>query len=431
MSRTNRPIVLYDPALPQDAQYLVKRQGPFDVVVGIPSHRNARTIAEVVAAASEGIATYLPDQRVLLMNADGGSSDNTCRFLEDLEAPANVTKLVCVYDGAIGKGNGVRAIMEAAALSDARACALLDARCPGIAPEWLPALVNPVLGGGDMVVATYDRSPVASALTDNLAYPFVRLFFNANLREPLAAEVCMSGALTKDLVMRDVWETDVSRFGVNIWLIMQALADNRRLVQVDLGPRGDARCEPGVLGDLRFLHMVGTLFRFLAVYPQVWQQDLPPRAVPLLGARPTGLAESSSDAVEPLVAGFREGCATMGEQWRQVLTEETLAKVLALQEQPADQMYFTKELWADVVIRFAVVYNRGEGDPDRVAEALLPLFYGRAATYVRQVDGLLREQREPVVEQIVRTFVERRHALANMWDSYRPWADADGPLADY
>lgn len=131
------------------------------------------------------------------------------------------------------------------------------------------------------------------------------------------------------------------------------------------------------------------------------------------------------------MAGFREGCATMGEQWRQVLTEETLAKVLALQEQPADQMYFTKELWADVVIRFAVVYNRGEGDPDRVAEALLPLFYGRAATYVRQVDGLLREQREPVVEQIVRTFVERRHALANMWDSYRPWADADGPLADY
>ncbi len=158
MSRTNRPIVLYDPALPQDAQDLVKRQGPFDVVVGIPSHRNARTIAEVVAAASEGIATYLPDQRVLLMNADGGSSDNTCRFLEDLEAPANVTKLVCVYDGAIGKGNGVRAIMEAAALSDARACALLDARCPGIAPEWLPALVNPVLGGGDMVVATYDRT---------------------------------------------------------------------------------------------------------------------------------------------------------------------------------------------------------------------------------------------------------------------------------
>ena len=426
MLRANQPMILYDPALPDDAQDQVRHAGPFDVVVGIPSHRNARTIGEVVDAIVEGIATYFPDQRVLLVNADGGSSDNTCRFVEERQTPPNVTRLACVYAGPIGKGNGVRAIMEAATLGGARACAVVEARCPGITPEWLPALVNPVLAGNDMVVATYDRSPLAAALTDNLVYPIARMLYNANLREPLAHEFCLSGAVAKDLVMRDVWETDVSRFGVNVWLMMQALADNRQLVQVDLGFRGDGRCEPGVLGDIRFLHMIGTLFRFLSVYCDMWQQDLPPHAIPLLGARATGHVLSSIDSLEALVSGFREGCAAMIDQWRQVLSEGTLGAILALKDVPAVELDFPSALWADAVIEFAVVYNRGEGDPDRVAEALLPLLYGRVATYVREVDGLTRELREPVVERVVRSFVERKQALLALWNSYHHWIDPSG-----
>ncbi len=426
MSRIRQPVVLYDPALPEDAQEQVRRLGPFDVVVGIPSHRNARTIGEVIDAIVEGISSYLPDQRVLLVNADGGSSDSTCRYLEELEVPANVTKLVCVYAGQMGKGNGIRAILEAAALGRARACAVLEARCPGITPEWLPALVHPVLAGNDVTLATYDRSPLASALTDNLVYPFVRMFFNADLREPLASEFCVSGAVAQDLVMRDVWETDVSRFGVNVWVTMQALADNRRIVQVDLGYRGDGRCDPGVLGDLRFLHMAGTLFRFLAVYRSLWQQELVPRAVPYVGARPAGQPLSSLEYVDALCTGYREGRATMGSLWQQVLSDDTLQAVLALGGAPEEAPEMSADLWAQVVIEFAVVYNRGEGDPDRVAEALLPLFCARAATYIREVDGLTREARAPIVDQIVRAFAVRKPNLITTWNNYRPWIDPSG-----
>lgn len=61
MPGMDQPLVLYDPALSEEAQAQLARLGPVDIVVGIPSHRNGRTIGEVVDAVVEGIATYLPD----------------------------------------------------------------------------------------------------------------------------------------------------------------------------------------------------------------------------------------------------------------------------------------------------------------------------------------------------------------------------------
>lgn len=426
MPRVDQPLVLYDPALPEEAQEELARSGPMDIIVGIPSHRNGRTIGEVVDALLEGIATYLPDQRVLLMNADGGSSDNTCRFIEEAILPPNATRLVTLYAGGMGKGNGIRAILEAAAVSGAQACAIVEARCPGITPEWLPALVHPVLSGNDLAVAVYDRSPQAQALTDNLAYPFLRMFYNADLREPLAGEFCVSGDLARDLVLRDVWETDVARFGVNVWLAMQALADQRRVVQVDVGYRGDGHCEPGSLADLRFLHVVGTQFRYLSTHRAVWQQEAPERVIPYQGPRAAGRTHDGTECLASLVAGFREGGANLKDMWRQILSEETLEAVTALLEEPPETIDLTPALWANVMIEFAVVYNRGEGDPDRVVEALLPIYYGRAATYVRQAEGLSREEREALTEEVVRELVERRSLLNRLWSNYRPWIDPTG-----
>ena len=75
---------------------------------------------------------------------------------------------------------------------------------------------------------------------------------------------------------------------------------------------------------------------------------------------------------------------------------------------------------------FVVAFMGGEGDPDRVAEALLPLFYGRAASYIREVDNLTREERAPVVDGIVRAFLSRKPRLLGMWNSHRPWIDPSG-----
>ena len=48
-----------------------------DIVIGIPSYNNARTIGHVIRTVNEGLAKYFPSSRALIVNSDGGSKDET------------------------------------------------------------------------------------------------------------------------------------------------------------------------------------------------------------------------------------------------------------------------------------------------------------------------------------------------------------------
>ena len=63
------------------------RIGRADIMVGIPSYRNAATIGHVVRAAQAGLVQYFPDLRPVLVNADAGSPDGTQRVVAETEPP--------------------------------------------------------------------------------------------------------------------------------------------------------------------------------------------------------------------------------------------------------------------------------------------------------------------------------------------------------
>ena len=48
-----------------------------DILIGIPSYNNARTIGHVVRAVMAGVAKYFPKAKAVLANSDGGSTDGT------------------------------------------------------------------------------------------------------------------------------------------------------------------------------------------------------------------------------------------------------------------------------------------------------------------------------------------------------------------
>src|SRR3989338_9964688 len=63
--------------LAPDARQAMDKLGEADIVVGIPSYNNARTIGHVVRAVSAGLAKYYPDRPCVIVNSDGGSTDGT------------------------------------------------------------------------------------------------------------------------------------------------------------------------------------------------------------------------------------------------------------------------------------------------------------------------------------------------------------------
>src|SRR5438876_10972721 len=55
----------------------LRMQERADIVVGIPSFRNAATIGHVTQAAAEGLRRNFPNMRAVIVNADGVAEEGT------------------------------------------------------------------------------------------------------------------------------------------------------------------------------------------------------------------------------------------------------------------------------------------------------------------------------------------------------------------
>src|SRR5271155_3150407 len=51
--------------------------GEVDILVGVPTHNNAKTIGSIIETIQSGLLKFFPRERAAIINADGGSRDGT------------------------------------------------------------------------------------------------------------------------------------------------------------------------------------------------------------------------------------------------------------------------------------------------------------------------------------------------------------------
>src|SRR5512143_1953045 len=216
-----------------------------EIVVGIPSFNNARTIGHVVQAVEAGLAKYFPGRRSILVNSDGGSTDGTADVVREASCDyesimvdhsrATFRKLVTPYHGVPGKGSAFRKIFEIVRESGARACAVVDSDLRSITPEWIELLIKPVLDQGyEYVAPYYMRHKYDGTITNTIVYPMTRALYGKRVRQPIGGAFGFSGRLASLFLDKDVWEGDVARFGIDIWMTTTALANGFRVCQAFL-----------------------------------------------------------------------------------------------------------------------------------------------------------------------------------------------------
>jgi hypothetical protein len=402
-------------ALPGEVRKELRRVGHADLVVGIPSFQNAATVGHVVRTVAEG-ADRLLGLRTLVLNADGGSTDGTREAAVASPVPASVRVLSTTYEGVPGKGTAVRAVLEAAQLVGARCCLTVDADLRSIEPWWVQRLAGPVLeGGADYVVPLYLRHKYDGTITNTLAYPMTRALYGARVRQPIGGDFGLSRALVARLLSKPVWESDVARFGIDVWMTTTALCEGFRVVQANLGPKvHDARDPAATLGPM-FQQVVGTLFSLLAVYPWRWRQVRGSQPVPEVGEPVEGEPEPVSITIPALVERFREGLRSHGSLWARVLAPDVREQVeRAAEGGPA--RWLTDRWWARVVYDFAVAFHRDDLDPDAVVAALVPVYFGRVAAFAEETQALDSRQAERVVERQAEVFEQEKPRLVAAWE---------------
>lgn len=416
---------MIETSLRLDAQRRLADVGTVDVVIGIPTYKHARTVGLVLSAVGQGLARDFAGLRTVITVVDGGSPDETVALANQTPLPSNVKRLVTTYQGIQGKGSAVRAIFEIARWVRARVIVILEADLKSISPDWVFKLAQPILAGEyQLSIPWYVRPLPDGAMTDLLAYPLTRLLYGADVRQPMGGELALSAELAQRLAARDVWETDVARHGVDVWLTTIAINENVKLCQVRLGVKLDDSRELMLAFDPTFVQAIGTCFRLMDIYKKRWMETTQFRSAPFSGNGVTlELPRPWIPSVTPaaLADAFTAGARRYTRLWRTALTPSTRSAIKELSESPDGAARFDAKLWARTVFDFATVYNQGEGDPDKIVAALLPLYYARCAALMRETE-LEPERVEQQVQEQANQFAAEKSYLINLWNTYVPWA---------
>lgn len=413
----------FESALDASARRRLSIAGNADIVVGLPTYKNGRTIANMIQNLAQGIVEHFPGATGHIVVADGGSTDDTIAVARAIELPSAITVTPFAYQGLTGKGSAIRAIMESADLLKAKGCAVLDADVRSITPAWIERLVGPVLSHeADFVSARYTRDRHEVTINDLIAYPLTRMLYGRDVRQPLGSEIALSPRAWQTFMSKDVWETDVARFGIHIWMVTHAINAGWQLYQAPLGTKTHDFKDPTVGFEPKFLQIVGTLLRMMTFYRRTWPEITDVRAVPVWGDLTHLPPEPVPTTRQSLWDGFLKGLKRYRRNLTTILGDDQMALIqeIAAAERPR----FPADAWARIVLDFSVVYNRGEGDPDKVALSLLPLYYARKASLLRELEGRPWTAVEEQIQEQAAEFVKHKSYLIDAWTAYVPWQAA-------
>ena len=427
----------------------VERVGRADIMVGIPSFRNAATIGHVARAAQAGLVQYFPDLRPVLANADAGSPDGTQRVVVETEPPDYVERILLVrprnrlqrisltypeVDGVGGKGAALRTLFEIARALQVQALVVVDSDLRSILPEWIELLAGPILKGGfDFVAPLYARHKNDGTITNTVTYPLTRALYGLRIRQPIGGDFGVSGDLVDHYLQQDDWTPEVSRFGVDIWMTTTAIAGGFAVCQARLGAKVHDPKDPGAdLGPM-FSQVLATILRLTERHADRWLGVRGSHDVPAYGFERIVEPPPLEVDLLRLLEAFQHGRLAQGELWDRMLAPATAALVRELASDAgaaADRaaradaprppepgaFSFPDEAWARVIYDVCVAAHRRTLPVERLVAALVPLYFGRVASLLLEVRELNSEQAEAAVERQARAFELVKPYLVAGWE---------------
>jgi len=404
-------------ALLAEALLRLKEVGHADILVGIPSYNNAQTIQHVVSTAAEGMVKYFPTLKPVIINSDGGSLDGTRAIAMQAPVPSGVPVIATEYQGPSGKGSAFRAIFEAAQILGAHVCIVLDSDLRSLTPQWIHHLANPVVEGAyDYVTPFYIRHKYDGTITNNIAYPMTRMLYGQDIRQPIGGDFGFSGDLARLYLSKQVWHTDVARYGIDIWMTTTAITSGARICQALLGVKiHDVKDPAASLGPM-FTQVVGTLFHLMGVHESIWTGIHEVRPTRLLSTSMQGEPEPISVNWRAMVARLKNGAKKYGAFWSEILCAENLRAIQHIADLPEEEFTFPAERWARIVFDFAVTYNKGDLPHNEIVTAMTPIYYGRTASLVLESQDMDSQQFErDIVQTQARIFEELKPELLRKW----------------
>lgn len=403
--------------------YVIKRVEELeraDLVVGIPSFNNEKTIAHVVQMVSHGLKDYYPQLRSVIIISDGGSTDDTRDVAKEFQLKPWQEKIVGIYRGIPGKGTALRMVLQSAHMLNARACMVVDADLRSISNKWIQSLLDPVLSHDfDFVAPIYTRYKYDGTITNNIVYNLCQAVFGKKIRQPIGGDFAFSNRLVQFYVQQDVWETDVARFGIDIWLTVQAIIDGFRICQSHLGRKiHDAKDPSEHLGPM-FRQVVSTLFALMEQTEKNWHDISGSEDIPVFGEMSVEEPDPIPVNLAKLVNSFKMGLDHFGSLWEQIFCDDCFAAIKTAARMDVSKFRLPTDTWVRVLYELAGTYHNWPVNRRRLIDLMTPLYYGRVASFVNETKDMTSQEAEHLVEEQAAFFVDAKDYLIQAWDNPR------------
>jgi hypothetical protein len=402
--------------------------GEVDILVGVPTHNNAKTIGSVVQAIQSGILRAFPRERAVIINADGGSRDGTPELvtgisIDDVRRASNLHALRTLhsistkYASSPESGVALRTILAAADLLRAKACVVMSPDSVNIDAEWLAKLLRPVYRESfDLVTPTYRRHKFEGLLMSNLLYPMIRALYGVRIREAYTPEFAFSGRLGSQFLGQNGWNDGTAGNGVELRLALAAITGGFRVCQSFLGEKEHVeRHAADLVPALR--QTVGVLFSSLEPDFPVWSTVAGSHAVPTNGSEQEVLLEPMRVNRKRLREMFAKGVAELQSIFQSILSPTTLTELQRIARLDEEEFRYSSELWVRTVYEFAASYQKSVINRDHIIQALAPLFRGRACTFLIENRNASANEVEGSIEGLCLEFERLKPDLLQMWKS--------------
>jgi glycosyltransferase involved in cell wall biosynthesis len=407
----------YDTALRGYTSKRIEEIESADILMGIPCYNNERTIAHVIQMVTHGLAKHYKDQRSVIFVADGGSTDDTREVGKEFQIKPWQEKIVSIYRGPGGKGTALRSVFEAAKRMKVRACAVVDSDLRSITSDWVKHLIDPVLSKGYQFVApVYLRHKYDGTITNNIVYNVTRALYGKRIRQPIGGDFAMSMEVAKFYAEQDVWETDVARFGIDIWMTTNAITQGFRICQSNLGAKIHDAKDPGQHLGPMFRQVVWTLCYLMERFEVHWKGVQGSEPVETFGQEGYVEPEPVNVDIEGMIEHFKIGFQQFSSLWKDIFSKACFDEIENAVEMDSNQFYLPTDAWVQILYELAATFHSWNVNRYKLIDLMTPLYYARVASLVRQSWDMSSQEAEELVEDQALKFEEHKDYLIKVWD---------------
>lgn len=407
----------YDTALRAYTSKRLEEIEDADILVGIPCYNNEGTIAHVIQMVTHGLAKHYKDRRSVILIADGGSTDDTREVAKEFEIKPWQEKVTSIYRGPAGKGSAFRSIFEAAKRLKVKACMVVDSDLRSITSDWVKYLLEPIVEKGyEYVSPIYSRYKYDGTITNNIVYNLTRALYGLRIRQPIGGDFAFDGELAAYYIEQDVWNTDVARYGIDIWMTTNAITNNFKICQSNLGVKiHDAKDPAESLGPM-FRQVVHTLFVLMEQHEAEWKAVKGSRTVATFGLQEFKEPEPIKVNLERLVTEFKTGFRQFKGLYQDIFCPECFEELRRCAGEAKTKFVMPVSTWVQVLYETAATFHHWTHNRTQLVNLVTPLYLGRVASFMNQTKRMTSFQAEEVVEEQAQVFEDHKGYLIEIWD---------------